>query len=303
MALLASSITIASQQVTVTGTGSDLDSARQDALRQATMRSCSTAVVNDREFRNRELTRNNLTAYTGCLVRDYTIVNQQQDIDGYAVTVNATISHSDLPARILNNYPNSYFIDLVSYKDTLSQVRKRYQNGKTLIDEVFYDFPNQAFAVQQTPYKISYEGNSSYINVTYRVVWNQKYIAALEELLDLLKDKPYSIWNNNGTVLKINKGYVFNDAIFPNHIARYLAMPPVTRMRILDNAGNEYMNVCSQWRFWYNMYDTLGNNFNFIPWGKVQDSIKVEIPNDLPDNIQIKMDVVPNDYSFCHAFI
>lgn len=303
LALLVSSVAVANQSVTVTGTGNSIDEARRDAMHQASMRHCTTAIVNDREYRNEERSRNNLTAYSGCLVRDYTVVGQEQVAGTYTVTINADVVHSNLPSRIINNHPDTYFYDLMAHNDNVSQIRNRFKNGINLIDEVFYDFPGKAFNLQRSEYKISYEGNNSYLSVNWRATWNKNYVLALEEMLDILKDKPGSIWGSEGKIIKINKQYVFTDSAFPNRISGYLAMAPVTRLRVLDSNDREYVNVCQQWRLWFNVYDILGNNFAFNPRGYVEDPIKVMLPNNLPDDIKVEIDVVRNDYSFCRAFI
>lgn len=298
LALLVSSVAVANQNVTATGTGNSFDEARRDAMHQASMRHCTTAIVNDREYRNEEMTRNNLTAYNGCLVRNYTVVSQDENGGTFSVTINAEVGNSNLPSRIINNHPNTYFYDLVAHNDNVSQMRTRYKNGINLIDEVFYDFTNNAFSLYRNDYKIYYKAGESAFTVNYRVTWNKKFVAALEETLDLLKDK-----GGQAQTIRVNKGYTFADNAFPNQIMKYLAMPPVTRLRIMDSDGNEMINVCQQWRFWYNMYDTLGNNFNFNTSGHIDNTFNFIIPVDLPDNIEVKMDVVPNHHSFCKELI
>jgi hypothetical protein len=301
LALLISSVAVANQSATVTGTGTDPSEAKRDALHQASMRFCPSAVVNDREYRNEAMSRNNLTVYNGCIVKNYKVLNEQGSGKYYSVTINAEVVPNNLPSRIINQHPEWFYYDLSQHNDTVAQLVFKQENAISLIDEVFYDFPKNAFTLVQTPYKITYEGTQGYLNVDFKIYWNQNFLNALDDTFDIIKDKSGSIWKSEGYPIIVKRKYVFNNYLLPNQVRDHLENKrPVIRLRVLDDYNNEYVNICYQLRYWHNLYNTLQHDLTFNPGGQDQDPIKIALPKGVPYNAKFNMDVVP--VSFCKAF-
>jgi len=302
--LLVSSISIAGQQVTVTGTGVNLSDAKRDAMHEASMHGCPTALVDDREFANREMIRSNVTAYNGCIVKNYKLLNTVQENGMYQVTIQADMIPSNLPLRIINKHPEWFYHDLDQHNERFDQVKTKINNGIGLVDEVFYDYPFKAFDLQQSNFTVSYQGLTSYINVNFKISWNQNYIKAIAELLSIVSDGKAGFFDNS-QVYKISLGnvYAFNDYIIPNRITDHLiGNRPVVRMRLTSaDEKVSYLDFCRPLNVWVNLFNPYNQSLTvFYPRAYLQDTISMPIPGNVPNDAKAQLDVVPR--SFCKEF-
>lgn len=305
--LLASSLVIAGQQVQVTGSGYNLEEARTDALEKALLKACKSAVVSNKVFRNHETERNKVVVYNGCLVKNYVVITE--DFDTLArVTIKADVIQNHLPDRILSNSNEWFFYDFSNHKNRTAQLRMRMSNAKSLLKEVFLDYPYSAFNLERNDPYITYYGDQGYLNIDFRIYWNENFVSALNDVFDILQDSKSSQYKPAVENIMIGRPYVSNYYGFSNHfITNYTfdllsQSRPTIRVKILDNNGNETINVCYQLRRWYNLYD-----LNTMHWIKINsggsdgDRISIPIPEDINENSEIEMDVVTQ--GFCKQYV
>jgi hypothetical protein len=306
--MLASSVSIASQHVTSIGTGYDLQEARTDAIEKALMRACKSAVVSDKTFRDYQSERNKLIIYNGCLVKNYTV--EDESIDGALtrVKIKAEVIHNRLPDRIINNYNEWFFYDFGQHKDRVAQLRAQRKNAKNLVSEIFLDFPHSAFRLERSQYNITYEGENSFLNVGFKISWNNNFINALEDTFDILKDRSSSQWRPAKHNINISRNYVnisygFDHFYITEHVHQLLSNNrPTIRIRIIDRFGKEQVTACYQLRRWYNLYD-----LTTLHWVKINasgvdgDYIKLPIPDNIDESSEVSMDVVTQ--SFCKQYV
>lgn len=305
--LLASSLAIAGQQVEVTGSGYSLEEARTDALEKALMKACKSAVVSNKVFRNRETERNKVIVYNGCLVKNYVVVDE--DVDNLIrVTIKADVIQNHLPDRILSNSSEWFFYDFGNHKDRTIQLRMRMSNAKSLLKEVFLDYPYSAFNLERSEPYITYNGDQGYLNIDFRIYWNENFINALKDTFNILQDSKSTQFRPAKENIVIGRPYVSNFYGFTNHFITSYTFEllsnsrPTIRVRILDGHGKESVNVCYQLRRWYNLYD-----LNTMYWIKIHsggvdsDRISIPIPEDINENTEIEMDVVTQ--GFCKQYV
>lgn len=306
--LLASSMVAAGQQVQVTGTGYNLEEAKADAIQKALMKSCKSAVVSDKVFRNYKQEHSKVVIYNGCLVKNYTVDNESQDQGLARITITAEVIQNRLPDRILKNSDQWFFYDFGQHKDRTSQLRIKRNNAKALVNEIFLDFPYSAFNLERTEPHISYEGEQSYLNVNFKIYWNKNFINALDDTFDILQDTRSNFLRHAPQNIKIIRRsvttyYGFNHHYITEQVHMLLSNNrPQIRVRILDGNGVEQLNVCYQLRHWGNLYD-----LNQLYWvninaaGTDKDNIKIPIPDELSESSEITMDVVT--MAFCKDFV
>ena len=306
--LLASSVTVAGQQITSTGTGYNLEEARTDAIEKALMKACNSAVVSDKTFRNYKSERNKLVIYNGCLVKNYTVLDEVENGSLIKVTIKAEVIPNRLPDRIINNHSEWFFYDFNQHKDRVVQLRAQRRNAKNLVNEIFLDFPYSAFRLERSPYNIVYNGDKSFLNVNFQITWNKNYINALEDTFEILQDRKSTNWRQAPYNIKISRNYVstlygFDHFYIKEQVHVLLANNrPVIRLRILDRQGNEQVNVCYQLRHWDNLYSlTTLNHVVFNAFGMDSDKITVPVPDNVDDTSEISMDVVTQ--SFCKQYV
>jgi len=305
--LLASSMVAAGQQVQVTGTGYNLEEARTDAIQKALMKACKSAVVSDKVFRNYQSERNKVVIYNGCLVKNYTVIDE--DVDHIAkVTIKADVIQNHLPDRIFSNSNELFFYDFGNHKDRVVQLRMRMANAKGFIKEVFLDYPYNAFNLARSKPYITYDADQGFLNINFQIYWNENFINALNDTFNILQDSRSSIYKPAKENIMINRSYVANYYGFSNHyLTNYIydllsSNRPTIRIRISNSKGQESINVCYQLRRWYNLYD-----LNTMYWIKINstgvdsDTISIPIPENINEDSEIQMDVVTT--GFCKQYV
>lgn len=303
LALLASSVVSANQNVQVTGSGYDLNSAKEDALQRALMKACKSAVVSDQEFRNRSTARTKVVVYNGCLVKNFTVDDETSVGNIVKVTITAEVTPNHLPDRIINKHQDWFFYDFNQHKDRVAQLKMRMANARSLIDEVFLDYPTSAFSLERSDYFINYEEDAGYINVSFKIFWNKNFVRALEDTFDILKDQKGSIWNDDMPSVQIKRNYVFNSFKITEQVHLLLSNNgPNIRVRVIDTDGREVVNTCYNLRNKINLYDLNTVNKVIINAnGSDKGRLQIKIPENTPDHSELQMDVVPQ--SFCKSFI
>lgn len=300
--LLVSSVAVANQQVEVTGTGSSVPDAREDAIQLALMKACKSAVVSNKEFRNRTSQRSKVLVYNGCLVKNYTILDEWTEDNLIKVSIKAEVIKNHLPDRIIGQNPDWFFYDFNQHNDRVAQLKTRMTNAKGLVNEIFFDYPQSAFYLERTDYTIDYTNARGYLNVSYRLLWNPNFINALEDTFDVLKDKSKSAWDSNEHTIQIRRKYVFTTFNIPSQTFITMSQRrPHIRIRIIDSSEVTHFDVCYQPRQWYNMWEMSNNTLIFRTKGIDRGDISVRIPDNLPNDAEVTMDVVPD--SFCKQFL
>lgn len=303
--LLASSIATASQHIQSTGSGSSMNEAKTDAIEKAMMRACRSAIVSDKNFVDRTTVRSEISLYNGCIVKNYKVLNTETSGNYYAITIDAEMASSNIPGRIFNNHPDWFYFNLDQHNERLDQIKVKNSHAYAFIDEVFYDYPFKAFNLQHSNFAVSYEGVNSFINVTFRINWNQNYLKAIAEMLDIVSDGKAGFFNSNPDIFKISLGqnYAFNHYSLYNRITDHLVgNRPVVRMRITSHDERfEYLNFCRPLDVWVRLFDPYNHNLTvFFPNAYLQDTIKMPLPDNVPNDAKIQLDVVPR--SFCKEF-
>jgi len=298
----------AGQQVTSTGTGYNLEEARTDAIEKALMKACKSAVVSNKTFRDYKSERNKLVIYNGCLVKNYTVLDEVENGTLVKVTIKAEVIPNRLPDRIMNNHAEWFFYDFGQHKDRMVQFRAQRKNAKNLVNEIFLDFPYSAFRVERSPYNIVYKGENSYLNVGFQISWNKNFIHALEDTFEILQDRKSTNWSQAPFNIKFTRNYVstmfgFQDYYIKDQVHNLLQNNrPTIRIRIINSQGQEQVNTCYQLRRWYNLYSLTTLNYVIInAYGVDGDNIYIPLPDNVDETSEISIDVVTE--SFCKQYV
>lgn len=307
--LLASSMVAAGQQVQVTGTGYNLTEARNDAIQKALMKACKSAVVSDKVFRNYEGERNKVVIYNGCLVKNYIVLDETVD-SLTRVTIKAEVVKNNLPDRIIKNSDEWLFYDFGQSKNRTAQLRMRMANAKSLINEIFLDYPYSAYNLEyKEPYTTyNFEGISRF-NLDYTLRWNPNFINALDSTFDILQDRRSSKFRPSKYNMSIQRSWIssnygFENVFYWNEIIKAVTYrPPVIRVRLHDIKGKELLQQCFVTDKWYALYDlsmdhSVGAHWlNFFPNNFISGTLSFNLPESVPENAEVTIDIVDN--SFC----
>lgn len=265
--LLASSLTIAGQQIQVIGLGNSLDEAKTNAIRTASEKYCGTNVLSDRIHKNRVNTYNKVTLYNSCFLETINMVDVSEKDNLTQVTLELELRKTNQSQRLnirtgenseINGEKAQFVIDRVNDKD---------KEALDYLSHFLSDYPTNAYSIVNdvpTPY-FNYNKNTgkTLLIVPYAFQGNKNYFKAMETTLlsfgkkrkyfnELLKTdhigRPlnnFDIINKQITVDKTK--IVIDDIKYFNFIQNtILEKHPVLRVEIYNKQDKLVSVVCSE---------------------------------------------------------
>lgn len=204
------------------GEGLSESEALQTAFIKAIEYEVGVLILSERESTNLNLIKNDIFAYSSGYVDDFKIVSKNKIGNRIYVTADISISDSKIKNRILGKPSSDKNFDgekhNLQYKSYLNQ----RQNSDKLLDIVLNDFPKKAFNINQKSYSISYNSQrQAVLQIPFDFAWNHNYLAAVNDMLDSIKDVSGMFGDHQGYVITILKKpdeyfgtqrrYLFND--------------------------------------------------------------------------------------------
>jgi len=170
------------------GVGISLLEARNDAIRQGIQYLVGSYVTSDLESNNEQITRDNITDYSGAIADRFEVITQGQRSDGlYEIT--AHIGGVRDANRQRNRAPiqGSGLVDSQSlYAEAVSRIKKE-SDAHDLLENLFRGFPGKAFTFLVGQPKIdTIPDDSSHVRVSFfaATFWRDDFLAELKTLLE-----------------------------------------------------------------------------------------------------------------------
>jgi hypothetical protein len=301
----------ANDYVQVVGTGPTLELAKENAFREAIMIRVGTVVVSERESTITDLKRDDISVYSAGYIKDYKIISAVNTGFGVKVTVNVLVADSKLVNQRLNsgktintiNGENAY----VSYKTFIDQKIK----ADKLIKTVLSSYPTNAYIIEQSPYQIGVDSfRNAILSVHYKLKWNYDYIVAFNELMSLVEDSKYGMFerapsnvivvgkNPKDFVLGEKKHYKFTDVMLLDNLKDSMTYGREAKLKlsISDNSLNNLVSQCFNIN---NTYFATGEPRSLVIYGNTKEEgvLQIRIPIEYNNIIQrasnIQVSVVP----------
>lgn len=311
--LIATPPCMASETLRVVGLGATPAEARADAFRKAIETYLGTVIVSNFEVVGGAATRNEILAYSAGYVDSYTVVNQSVLSGKVQIVVDVVVSSSRLQNRILSSSSGVTPVPgpgAIAQVDTWTQTKVA---GDRLVSTVFSNWPEYAFNVRIHNQSIRVdEYRTPYLQVNYRLEWNQNWLSAFKEALFVTSDPPPKRNNpegiiifldNPGAILDIGRwtAYGYNDWTSFGNIRR-LFIRSETRIRVqLLDSGRVVSSQCEQFPT-YQFYDSkthaAGTSaIKVYPKNSIDYTSRVGFPkNFTPNLLEVKIDIVKNTW-------
>jgi hypothetical protein len=297
--------------IRVVGTGPTLELAKENAFREAIMIRVGTVVVSERESTITDLKRDNISVYSAGYVNDYKIISVVNNGSVVNVTVNVLVADSKLVNQRLNSGKTTNTINgenaAVSYKTFIDQKIK----ADRLIKTVLSSYPSSAYIVEQSPYQIGVDSfRNAVLSVHYKLKWNYDYIIAFNELMSLVEDGKYGMFerapsnvivmgkNPKDYVLGEKKHYKFTDVVLLDNLKNSMTYGREAKLK-LSISDNSLNNVVSQCFNINNTYFSVGEPRNLVIYGNTKEEgvLQLRIPIEYNSILQrasnIQVSVVP----------
>jgi hypothetical protein len=214
----------ANNYIRVTGEGTTLEQAKENAFIEAIQIRVGMVVLSERESNFQKLEKNKTSVYSAGYVDDYKIVDINNTRSTFKVTVDVLVADSKLINQTLSNGKTKNTIDGdgagTRYQTYLDQKSK----GDILLNRVLNTYPQNAFIINQQPYKLSVDSfRNAVLEIPYQLKWNYDYIVAFNEAMSLMEDNVFGFLQkapSNVVVMAKNpkdfligekKHYKFND--------------------------------------------------------------------------------------------
>ena len=301
----------ANNYIQVIGTGPTLESAKENAFREAIMIRVGTVVVSERESTITELRRDDINVYSAGYVKDYKIISVINNGSVVSITVDVLVADSKLVNQRLNSGKTTNTINgenaSVSYKTFIDQKVK----ADKLIKTVLSSYPSNAYIVEQSPYQIGVDSfRNAILTVQYKLKWNYDYINAFNELMSLVEDGRYGMFERAPSnvivmgkspkdyVLGEKKHYKFTDVILLDNLKNSMTYGREAKLKlsISDNSLNNLVSQCFNIN---NTYFSAGEPRSLVIYGNTKEEgvlqlrIPIEYNNILQRASNIQVSVVP----------
>ena len=301
----------ANDYIQVVGQGPTLEAAKENAFREAIMIRAGTVVVSERESTIAELKRDDISVYSAGYVKDYKIISVVNSGSVVKVNVNVLVADSKLVNQRLNSGKTTNTINgenaYTNYKTFIDQKIK----ADRLIKTVMSSYPNSAYIIEQSPYQIGVDSfRNAILSVHYKLKWNYDYITSFNELMSLVEDSKYGMFerapsnviilgkNPKDFVLGEKKHYKFTDVILLDSLKNSMTHGREAKLKlsITDNSLNNLVSQCFNIN---NTYFSVGEPRSLVLYGNTKEEgvlqlrIPIEYNNILQRASNIQVSVVP----------
>lgn len=305
---LVSSLAVASQTVIVEGNGHTRDNAKEDALTKASHQYCGVAVLSDKKVRDYKMQSNKISVYSSCRVTNAKVLSEIESNSTYTVSMEITLEQANQSKRIFNQSEIHNQFDQDDLRSTVKSYQTEKHEGDKFIEQVMDDFSYHAFEILEykKPYVTEDDNRKLYVVVPYAVIWNKKFLNAMETTIKQfsIKKKWYQQYNEvEGIPVRFYKKsdydfvqYNFTDATRYNIITTKMRNDnePHVKATIYDIKNNVLQTSCMRLvdeknRTMYQIgypYDAMSINTDMV----VQNYISMKINSKTTiDNIVLEL--------------
>lgn len=234
--------------IRVTGYGSTANDAKLDAFVKATEIHVGTIIVSERESNIKELTKEDILAYSAGFVDDYRVISEQRHGGMIKVVIDVSVSSNKINDRVLAKSSNTQNFNGDKYSNQYQTIIKERNDGDRVLENVLNDYPKRAYTLNIINYSVKVDRYRNLVlSVPYKMHWDKNYLSSLNTTLALLEDSrknfldrtPSDIVIRNGNFNFDAKHYYFKDRIRVDNVVSNVHKKPIRLQLLVKNANNE----------------------------------------------------------------
>jgi hypothetical protein len=244
--------------IRVSGEGSTVEQAKENAFRTAVQQQAGAIVLSERQATNDKLTKDNISLFSAGFVDDFKIIDINQNGSTIKITLDVLVSESKLLNQVLNTGQTTQGINGERAVAALNTFVDSKEKGDRMLDVILSTYPKNAYIVEQKPFTLSVDVyRNAVISVPYSLKWNYDYILAMNEAMSLIEDKIGFLTLAPSNVIIMAKNpkdllfgsknfYKFNDVPTLNKIKNAMLGSNEVRimLEISDNSGARLYQTC-----------------------------------------------------------
>lgn len=213
-------------QVDVISDGSTVEQARVEGFRLAVNTAIGSVVATQTESQHQHLTRNEIINYSSGFVDRFEILEQTQSGNFVRLKMRVWVAESKLARRLLGRSHDSKDIPGPQIQAQVQTIVDEREQGDHLVSAVMQDFPHRAFDVEVKKVTVSVDVyRRSVIQVPVTIRWNQDFVTAINQALELTKTDP------------VKHALVYQQAVRSS---------PVIRLVAVDSGGKVLSKSCQE---------------------------------------------------------
>jgi hypothetical protein len=206
----------AGNYVRVTGEGSTITEAKNNAFREAVQIKVGAVVLSEQESSNNNLTRNNVSVYSAGYIEDFKVISSSVNNGVTRITMDVLVASSKLVDQTLSTGKTNNYIDGYKAGASIDTYRSQKNDAYTVLNSVLTTYPQNAYTIKTQPYRfVINKFQETVIEVPYQLNWNYDYIVAFNEVMDISQDIKFRVMQDapgNVIVMAKNpKDYVFGN--------------------------------------------------------------------------------------------
>lgn len=250
--------------VRTTGTGANLEEAKQVAFTRAIEYVVGQVIVSNKEVNNNKLTRDEIIKHSAGYVDSYKITEQTTSNNKVTIWADVTVKSSKIQNRILGVPETIKNIDGDKMAAQYKTIIQGKNTGDQVLTTVLKDVGPKSFVVTED---VSTWGvgtdRSALFAIWFKVKWNYNYLTALNEALKITSDKKNSdipqkriiviSKNPKSWLLGSKDVYYFNDQSRISLVDAYLTVPVSVEGKMYDANHNLIATQCMFGSAWYPM--------------------------------------------------
>ena len=176
--------------IRVSGEGSTIEQAKENAFRTAVQQRAGAIVLSERQSNGDKLSKDNISLFSAGYVDDFKIVDISQNGSNVKITLDVLVSESKLLNQVLSSGQTKQGINGERASAAVNTFVDSKVKGDRMLDVVLNTYPRNAFIVDQKPFTVSVDiYRNAVISVPYTLKWNYDYITAMNEAMSLIEDK------------------------------------------------------------------------------------------------------------------
>lgn len=283
----------------VIGTGSTVESAKNNGFASAIEIAVGSVVLTDTEVQGNTLIRDEIIKHSAGYVDDFKIINQTYINGQHTLVMDVDVKSSRIHERLLNRSPSS-IVEGPKLANQYNTYINERGTGDRVLQKLLNEFPNNAMTVTQgkTEFKLDGQRNGILV-VPFELRWNYRYITALNEALTVLQDKPELQYFNtqcmcyksperivtmakdpNAWLIGERKIFHFNDSVRARNVREALSQPIMLHVKVSSLEGKTLYSQC------YNTNQTFRGTHDqntFVVFGNdvEKNTVQINVNEDL----------------------
>lgn len=173
-------------------TDHDQQLATKLAFKEACNKAFGSVISSELESNNQQLTRDNVTNYSSCYVKDHKIISREQNGNGeFILEIDVTVSSNKIANRALGSSSATNQLDGEKHIDRIVTFQESKQDEDKLLNSVLQDYPSRAFNLKIDGSRSMVDNyRNGRIEIDFIAGMNQGYLDSLQEVFKTVGKVP-----------------------------------------------------------------------------------------------------------------